>query len=61
VASRKVTLEGKLGTVFGDVSLAGAKDYRRFTSRTAVPLGSIDDEPRLPFIEFGQMFSPQDG
>jgi hypothetical protein len=52
-----------LRTVFGTVPLAGAKDSRRFASRTVLPLGSIDDEHRLPFIDFGQtlLFSPRDG
>ena len=50
-------------TEFGTVPLAGAKDSRRFASRTLLPLGSIDDEHRLPFIDFGQtlLFSPRDG
>jgi hypothetical protein len=52
-----------LQTVFGTVPLGVAKGYRRFASRTPLPLSSIDDEHRLPFIDFGQtpLFSPRDG
>jgi hypothetical protein len=62
-ASRKLTLEGKLGTVFGGVPLGVAKGNRRFASRTVLPLGSNADEHRLPFIDFGHalLFSPRDG
>jgi hypothetical protein len=62
-ASRKLTFEGKLGTVFGGVPLGVAKGNRRFASRTVLPLGSNADEHRLPFIDFGHtlLFSPRDG
>jgi hypothetical protein len=42
--------------------LGGAKGYRRFASRTPLPLGSIDDEHQHPLIDFGQtpLFSPRD-
>ncbi len=54
---------GKLRTVFGTVPLGDAKSYRRFASRTMLPLGAIDDEHRLPFIDFDEtlLFSPRDG
>ncbi len=63
-ASRKLTLEGKLGTVFfGGVPLGVAKGNRRFASRTVLPLQLNADEHRLPFIDFGHtpLFSPRDG
>jgi hypothetical protein len=62
-ASRKLTLEGKLGTVFGGVPLGVAKGNRRFASQAVLPPGSIADGHRLPFIDFGHtlLFSPRDG
>jgi hypothetical protein len=62
-ASRKLTLEGKLGTVFGGVPLGVAKGNRRFASRTVLPLGSIADDHRLPSIDIGHtlLFSSRDG
>jgi hypothetical protein len=61
-ASRELTLEGKLGRVFGGVPLGVAKGNRRFASRAVLPLGSIADDHRLPFIDFGHtlLFSPRD-
>ncbi|MFZ3325207.1 MAG: hypothetical protein WA231_04630, partial [Methylocella sp.] len=58
-----LTLEGKLGAVFGGVPLGVTKGNRRFASRTVLPLGSIADEHRLPIIDFEHtlLFSPRDG
>jgi hypothetical protein len=52
-----------LRRVFGPVPLGGAKGYRRFASRTVLPLGSIDHEYQLSLIDFGQtlLFSPREG
>jgi hypothetical protein len=61
VASRKVTLEEILDG--SPVPLGGIKGYRRFASRTVLPLGSIDHEYQLSLTDFGQtlLFSPRDG
>jgi hypothetical protein len=41
-----------LRTVFGTVPLSGAKGYRRFASRTLLPLGSI-----VPNFDFHSLTS----
>ncbi len=50
-------------TVFGPVPLDGAKGHRRLASRPVLPLGSIDYEYHLPFVDCGQtlLFSPRNG
>jgi hypothetical protein len=53
VASRG-NARGKLRTVFGPVPLGCAKGYRRFASRTVLPLVSIDHEYQFLLIDFGQ-------